>query len=151
MSNNNPLFWFSCFVRLFPRGDCLERCNARPTRLPSWRWAKCLLTRADFNLWRLDVEFVASLYNIFLRREQIQAVEASCRSLHFTEGAKRDLDLLVASGLVATALASGDVNSVRDALRKKDLDKPIRAAMQQIQISLRSVRGSESERDNLMP
>eukprot|EP00973_Karenia_brevis_P014998 2046783-Karenia_brevis.AAC.1 len=24
ISSTNPLFWFSCFVRLFPRGDCLE-------------------------------------------------------------------------------------------------------------------------------
>ena len=61
ISSSNPLFWFSCFVRLFPRGDCWERCCDRPTSIPSWRWAKCLLTRSDFNLWRLDVEFVQSL------------------------------------------------------------------------------------------
>ena len=129
----------------------MEKCFERKPSLPAWRWAKCLLTRADFCLWRFDVEFVATLYNIFLRRDQIQAVEASWRSLHMSEGVRKDLELVTASSLVATALASGDVNSVRDVLRKKDLEKPVRAAMQQIQISLRNVRGSESERDNLMP
>ena len=63
--STNPLFWFSCFVRLSPRGDCFERCSERSVLLPSWRWAKCLLTRSDTVLWRTDVEFVACLYNIF--------------------------------------------------------------------------------------
>ena len=69
LNNRDPLFWCSCFVKLFPRGDCAERCAERPTFLPAWRWAKCLLTRADAAHWRTDVEFIASLYNIFLRRE----------------------------------------------------------------------------------
>ena len=55
-----PLFWFRCFVRLFPRGDCMERCEERSCRLPDFRWVKVLLTRADFRLWCKDVEFVAS-------------------------------------------------------------------------------------------
>ena len=29
MSNREPLFWFSCFVRLFPRGDCAMNCPER--------------------------------------------------------------------------------------------------------------------------
>ena len=82
LNNSDPFYWCKCFMRLFPRGDCQERClnsagtQKRRTPLPSWRWAKCLLTRADCALWRLDVEFVASLYNVFLRRDQIWAVEA---------------------------------------------------------------------------
>ena len=119
--------------------------------LPSWRWAKCLLTRADFNLWRLDVEFVASVYNIQLRREQVQAVEAVVNSFHFSEGERNALQSLTASGLVAAALASGEVNSVREALRQKNLDKTVREALIKVQISQRTVRGSEAERDNLMP
>ena len=130
---------------------CVMRESSRDSSLSSWRWAKCLLTRADFSLWRLDVEFVATLYNVFLRRDQINAVEASWRSLQLNEANRKELELITASSLVATALASGDVNSVRDVLRKKNLEKPVQAAMQQIQISLRNVRGSESERDNLMP
>ena len=26
LNNRDPLFWYSCFVRLFPRGDCAEGC-----------------------------------------------------------------------------------------------------------------------------
>jgi len=151
LSNRDPLFWFSCFVRLFPRGDCLERCPQRSTILPAWRWAKCLITRADFNLWRLDVEFIASLYNIFLRRDQVAAVEATLRSLSFSEGDRKALESLTAAGLVATALASGEVNSVRELLRKKGIDGTVRKALNKVHISQRTVRGSEAERDNLMP
>ena len=68
LRSNDPQFWCLCFLRLFPRGDCAEKCAGRRTHLPAWRWAKTVLTRADFHFWRLDVEFVASLYNVFLRR-----------------------------------------------------------------------------------
>ena len=74
----DPLFWHSCFVRLFPRGDCAERFSERLTFLPFGRWAECLLSRADADHWRTDVEFMASVYNIFLRRGQVNAVEAYC-------------------------------------------------------------------------
>ena len=81
----------------------------------------------------------------------MQAVEAFCRSLEFSEGGAAELQQLSAASLVAHALASGDVNSVRTALREKNLDKPIRKALQSMQIQQRSVRGSEGERDNILP
>ena len=68
LSSRDPLFWFSCFVSLFPRGDCAERCAARLQHLPPKQWVKSLLTRADSSMWRCDVEFAAGVYNIFLRR-----------------------------------------------------------------------------------
>ena len=33
LSNRDPMFWFSCFVRLFPRGDCGETLEQRPRQL----------------------------------------------------------------------------------------------------------------------
>ena len=72
LSTQSPTFWCACFVRLFPRGDCSEVCPGRPTVLPRWRWAKSLLTRADAPHLRRGVEFVASLYNIFLRRDLVK-------------------------------------------------------------------------------
>ena len=147
---SDPLFWYSCFVRLFPRGDCLEKCFERSVHLPSWRWAKCLLTRSDTALWRTDVEFVASLYNIFLRRDQVSAVEATVKRLDFNEGTRKALHSLTAAGLMATALASGDVNSVR-AVLKKNLEEPIGKALREMNIAQSKVRGSEAERDNFMP
>ena len=149
LSSGDPLFWYSCFVRLFPRGDCLERWNARSTTLPSWRWAKCLLTRADCSLWRRDVEFVASLYNIFLRRDQVSGVEATLRTLD--AGEMQQIQSLTADGLVRHALSSGDVNSVTTLLKKKGLELPVRVAFQKIQVSQRRVRGSEAEKDNIYP
>ena len=64
LKSSDPFFWCACFMRLFPRGDCAEKCPERVARLSRREWAKCLIMRADFKFWRLDVEFVASLYNI---------------------------------------------------------------------------------------
>ena len=153
LSSRTPNFWASCFVRLFPRGDCQETCPQRPTRLPSDRWAKCLLTRADTGCWRSDVEFVASVFNVFLRRDQMSKVEAHVR--HTTDGAAaamtleqtRKLATVTAEGLVSSAIATGDASSVRDALRKQGLDHVVRNALQKMQLVLRRVRGSSEERD----
>jgi hypothetical protein len=86
LSSRDASFWGACFVRLFPRGDCQENCRERKTRLPHGRWIKSLLTRQDAQLWRMDVEFVASVYNIFLRRDQMRAVEAHVRKVENCEG-----------------------------------------------------------------
>ena len=114
-------------MRLFPRGDCAEKCLERSTSLASWRWAKCLLTRADFALWRLDVEFIASLYNLFLRRDQIGAVEASVKRAKHSNLDLEELQKVTATNLVTHALSSGDVNRVRDLLKRKNLDGPSRS------------------------
>ena len=151
INNRDPLFWFCGFVRLFPRGDCWERSTQRSSKLSSWRWAKTLLTRADFPLWRQDVEFVASVYNVHLRREQVHAVEMGIQSATFSAQQKSDMEGLTAQGLVANAIASGDVNSVHEALKKKNLHKPVEVALQKMQVIQRNVRGSEAEKDNLVP
>ena len=151
MKNRDPLFWYSGFVRLFPRGDCAETCLERSKHLRSWRWAKTLLTRADFPFWRQDVEFIASMYNVFLRRDQVNAVEMGMKSSSFSNAQKEDMARLTATGLVAAALASGEVDSVRQLLKKKGLDKSIESAFRKMQIVQRNVRGSEAARDNLLP
>ena len=91
LNNRDPLFWHNCFVRLFPRGDCTEKCLERSCKIPAWRWAKTLLTRADTSLRRQDVEFVASLYNVQLRRDQVHAVEACIEAPHFTKLEKEEV------------------------------------------------------------
>ena len=138
-------------MRLFPRGDCAEICPARPSKLPHWRWAKCLLMRADFALWGLDVEFVASLYNVFLRRDQVSAVEALYKSSRLSAQNQIDLQKVTAASLVSHALSSGDVNSVKDLLKRKNLDAPLRNTFRQMQILQRKVRGSEAEKDDILP
>ena len=95
-------------MRLFPRGDCAEKCHGRSTKLPSWRWAKCLLTRADFPYWRMDVEFTATVYNIFLRRDQVRAVEASIKISqgNLDKNNLESLQSITARDLVAQAMSS---------------------------------------------
>ena len=111
LNNRDPFFWCHCFMRLFPRGDCAERCEARGSRtLSNWRWIKTLLTRSDTTLWRQDVEFIASVYNVHLRREQVQAVEAVFRSGHLTDEELRNLQAVAAKGLMATALAEASTS-----------------------------------------
>lgn len=103
----SPLFWHRCFVRLFPRGDCMERCPERCARVPARLWAKCLLKRADFQLWSSDVEFVVTLCKVFLRWDQINAVEAEMRSQYMRSGEVEALAELTAVDLMSVALASG--------------------------------------------
>ena len=119
MRNTNPLFWYSCFVRLFPRGDCAEKDPRRQTFLSSDKWANTLIQRDDFREWRYDVEFIASMYNVFLRRDQIAAVEMSLSQNPLSEADVRAMQETTAKGLVETALASGDVNSVKQLLKKR--------------------------------
>ena len=69
----------------------------------------------------------------------------------FSAQQQEDMSKLTATGLVAHALASGDASSVRAALKKKGLDKSIESALRTMQIAQRNVRGSEAEKDNLLP
>ena len=67
-----------------------------------------------------------------------------------SEADASELQKLTAGGLVSQALASGEVNSIREALRKKNLAVPVDRALRHMQICLRNVRGSEAERDTIM-
>ena len=81
------------------------------------------------------------------------AVEATVKTMDskFDKGTRDALQYLTAVRLMATALASGDVKSVRDVLKKKGLDQSVRTALRTLQISQSRVRGSEAERDGMMP
>ena len=75
-----PDFWFRCFVDLFYRGDCMEKSRQRSSPvLDGRRWVKCRLTRADFRGWRGSIDFVACLYNVLMRRDQLRAVSAEVK------------------------------------------------------------------------
>ena len=78
------------------------------------------------------------------------AVEAHCKKFKNDEDL-RQLEELTATGLVAQALASGDINSVRDGLRKRKLEVPVEKALRHMQLCMRNIRGSEGEKDSLMP
>ena len=58
---------------------------------------------------------------------------------------------VTAHDFVAAAMASGDCDSVRSALRRKDLDDKVQLALRKLERTQRQVRGSESEKDALRP
>ena len=62
-----------------------------------------------------------------------------------------EVQKVTATNLVTHALSSGDVNSVRDLLKRKNLDGPLRTTFQHMQLIQRGVRGSEAEKDNILP
>ncbi|CAK0894190.1 unnamed protein product, partial [Prorocentrum cordatum] len=161
LSARTPNFWASCFVRLFPRGDCQETCPERKAAdstvsfLSSNKWTQCLLKRADCDYWRKDLEFVASVVNIFMRRDQMSKVEACMREtpgggfMGITPDEMQRMNEITAEGLVAAAIAmGGDAKGMSDLLRNKKLTQPVRTAADKMQAVSRKVRGSAEERDS---
>ncbi len=69
---------------------------------------------------------------MFLRRDQVSAVEVVMKSQHFSVREQEDMARLTAAGLVAHALASGDMSSVPQVLKQKGLDKPIESALRKM-------------------
>ena len=97
----------------------------------------------------MDVEFVACLYNVLLRRSQLRAVQMTMRQLAFSSADTQALQETTASDLVAHALASGDCNSVRDVLRRKKLDDKLRTTFHYMHMAQRRVHGSEAQRETI--
>ena len=60
-----------------------------------------------------------------------------------------DLIDLAPRDMVAAALAAGEASSIRDALRKKNIDVRVKNVLRSMEIAMRNVEGSESERDVL--
>ena len=58
---------------------------------------------------------------------------------------------LTADSMWRHCLSCGDVNDVRSLLKRKNLERPLEAAFQKIQVAQRKVRGSEQEKDNILP
>ena len=127
----------------------MERCQQRPPHgIDGRHWAKCLVQRADFRGWRTNIDFVACLYNILLRREQLRAIAAEVRyNPLFTQEADV-LKEVTRKDLVAAALASGECNSVRQLLRKENLDNKVKTALRRMEIVQRRVEGSDAERSS---
>ena len=127
----------------------MERCQQRqPHGIDARLWAKCLVQRADFRGWRTNIDFVACLYNILLRRDQLCAIAAEVKyNPFFTEEADV-LKEVTSQDLVAPALASGECNSVRQLLRKQNLDDKVKTVLRRMEIVQRRVDGSDAERSS---
>ena len=134
LSSFHQDFWVHCFVDLFYHGDCQERLSreyckegvpsGRPRYIPDYLWAKCLITRADFRGWRMNLEFVACMYNILLRRDQLKAVRLQISKITEDDAAK--FAEATAYDIVTQAMASGECDTLREVLRKQKLVREIR-------------------------
>ncbi len=105
------------------------------------------MRRADFTGWRLSVDFIASVYNILLRRDQMRAVQIEASRL-----SSLDVDLLSkvsAIDIVSAAVASGDCETLRGILRKDGLDDALKRTFRHMQAAQRTVRGSEASKTSL--
>ena len=101
------------------------------------------------------MEFVASVFNIFMRRDQMNKVEACMRKIPgggvvgMTPEQLQKFSEVTAEGLVSSAIASGgDSKSIGEALRKRGLGPATRFAFEKLQAVSRKVRGSAEERDS---
>ena len=141
-------------MHLFSRGDCAERDRRRQLGpytkdLGQWgkKWAHSLVRRADFTGWRLSVDFIASLYNILLRRDQMRAVHIEVSKLSSREAEL--LSKVSADDILNAARASGDCDTLRKILRTDGLDDALKSTFRHMQTAQRNVRGSEASKTSL--
>jgi hypothetical protein len=109
--------------------------------------AKWRITRADNRRWRRSHEFVASLYNILLRRSQIRAVKLFID----TQGPRVEhmLSEVTSVDIVSQALNSGECDNLKDVLKKKHLSSKLETMVHSMQTVQRNVRGSEAEKQSV--
>ncbi|MEC9032278.1 MAG: hypothetical protein VYB15_10375, partial [Planctomycetota bacterium] len=109
-------------------------------------WAKLLLARADFAGWNLSKEFAAVAFNILLRRAQMLAVYHYVTTSRLFQSSMQDFETLTAKDFVTAALAAGECYTVRDALRKKNIDVKVKRVLKQMHIATRNVEATPAER-----
>ena len=91
---------------------------------------------------------LANLNNANLR-EQMRAVALYVRTSTAFGSIYPELLELSPKDMVASALAAGDCESIRAALRKKNVDVRVKSVLRSMEIATRGVEGSESERNIL--
>ena len=117
-------YWAQVLSHLFYRGDCREQPGLRGRS-----WAKVLISRIDFRGWALSKDFAAMVYNIDMRRCQMRGVY---RHVVLNPNFKQHVDELRTIGprdFVNATLAAGECNSIREALRKKQVDTKVKTLL----------------------
>ena len=137
-------WWVCVFTDLFYRGDFIV-----PKGLGLRQWVHLLLHRVDFSGWMLSKDFAAVSHNLIIRRKQMWNVYK-----YMTTGAGKHMPEVMhaladvrPTDFVASALAAGDAPSIRAALRKRNVEPKVRSILRSMDVALRGVEGSESERD----
>ena len=106
-----------------------------------------MIERVGFRGWALSKEFAGTVHNIVLRREQMYQVHRYVSTSDVWKRISPSLCDLEPRDFIASALAAGDCESIRGALRKKDVDTKVKTLLKSMQVAVRDVRGSESEID----
>ena len=155
----SPLLWSHCFSDLFYRGDCWERHPSHgplPSRKDkgrpldvSRRWIRTLFQRADFDGWATCKEFAAVAANIFLRRDQLAAIQSWTRA----DGGAVRLQQTLAELSAEDFVRAMEANSGTDfptlqaaAARTCRQSGPLHRLFNEMQLVLRQVDGSEAQR-----
>jgi hypothetical protein len=138
----DPYWWVFCFTDLFFRGDFRI-----PTGLGLRQWSHGLLQRKDFLGWAMSKEFAATAHNLIVRRAQMWNVHKYLVQSKYSNIITEALKTIGPGDFVRSALAAGDCESIRQALRKKNIDTTVKSILKSMDVALRGVEGSESERD----
>ena len=142
-------FWTHTLTCLFYRDDCHETYERHGRRnLRGRQWAEQLINRVDFRGWALFKEFAAMAANIDVRRRQMYGVFRHVNSQNFQRDVA-EIHGIDSLDVVKAALAAGECYSIRDALRKKNIDTKVKTVLRHMKLALRDVEGSEGEREVL--
>ena len=139
----DPDWWVYCFTDLFFRGDFRI-----PKGVGLRRWSCFLIHRMDFRGWAFSKEWAATAQNICVRRAQMWNVHKYLISSKHSERIQDALRIVEPGDFVRSALAAGDCESIRQALRKKNVSTNVKEILKSMDIATRGVEGSESERDS---
>lgn len=152
----SPSLWSHCFSDLFYRADCWEHHPAHKTnpgkgRSPldhSRRWIRTLFQRADFTGWATSKEFAAVAANIFLRRDQLAAIQSWTRGDGGALRIQQTLaDLSAEDFIQAMAVHGGDFPTLQAAIsRTHNNSHSLHRLFTEMQLVLRHVDGSEAQR-----
>ena len=137
-----PEWWVLAFTDLFFRGDFRV-----PKGLSLRCWGNALIKRMDFSGWMNSKEFAATVRNIVLRRAQMWNVHKYLIQSKHAEQIRASLQTIDPADFVRSALAAGDCHSIRQALCKKNVSTVVKDLLKSMDVVLRGVEGSESERD----
>lgn len=138
----DPDWWVCGFTDLFFRGDFRV-----PKGLGLRRWGRTLISRQDFRGWASSKEFAATVKNMVMRRAQMWNVHKYLIGSKQSERIMDALRNIEPGDFVRSALAAGDCDSIRQALRKKNVSTNVKDILRSMDIAMRGVEGSESERD----
>ena len=85
-------------------------------------------------------------FNILLRRAQMLAVYHYVTTSRLFQSSMQDFETLTAKDFVTAALAAGECYTVRDALRKRNIDVKVKSVLKQMHIATRNVEATPAER-----